>query len=608
MGRRRATARGDVTPGELVALYGYAAFLTSPLRMLVETADKYVRALVAARRLITLLEVPASVVDRPGAAATSPGGTLADPESGVTAAAGRLTAVVCDPPEDAAVLARRLARFDDDTRATFGGVPLRDLSVAEVRARVLLAEDDAQLFSGTIREQVDPEHVHDDAEVLAALEVADARDVLDLVDGGLAGTVTERGRSLSGGQRQRLALAACWPATPRRSCSSSPRAPWTPTPRPASPVACGGRARAHHGRRDREPARPARGGRRLLGPRRPRRRHRPARRPAGHRPRLPRLRHPRRRRPRSGHRARTPDPPPHVRGAPVRTTLPVADREHVLRDVRRLLREHRDPGLRMLALHALAAVAGLTGPFLLGRLVDDVVGAVRDGTAFEVVARRIDVAVAVLVAAVVAQAVLARLARKRSLVLAEGVFAQLREEFLTRATALPLSVVEQAGTGDLVSRTTNDVDALSYTVRYGAPAILVAFVTSVLTVVAAVFSGPLVALAILAGFPGCSSRPAGTCAGRRRGTPPNAPSGAGSPRRWARTSRTSAPSRRSAWPSTGCGSSTTSSARPCAASATRCPCAPCGSRASRCPTSCPWSSHCCGAVSSSGTTCRRSAR
>ncbi|MEZ0492672.1 ABC transporter ATP-binding protein [Kineococcus sp. TBRC 1896] len=186
----------------------------------------------------------------------------------------------------------------------------------------------------------------------------------------------------------------------------------------------------------------------------------------------------------------------------MRTTLPVADREHVLRDVRRLLRQHRDPGLRMLALHALAAVAGLAGPYLLGRLVDDVVDAVRGGTAFDVVAHRIDVAVAVLVVAVVAQAVLARLARKRSLVLAEGVFAQLREEFLGRATALPLSVVEQAGTGDLVSRTTNDVDALSYTVRYGAPAILVAFVTSVLTVVAAVFSGPLVALAILAGFPG----------------------------------------------------------------------------------------------------------
>ncbi|WP_380158371.1 ABC transporter ATP-binding protein [Kineococcus sp. R86509] len=184
------------------------------------------------------------------------------------------------------------------------------------------------------------------------------------------------------------------------------------------------------------------------------------------------------------------------------TTLPVADRAQVLRDVKRLMTQHRGPGLRMLGLHALAALAGLAGPFLLGRLVDDVVTALGARTPLADVTATIDTAVAVLVGAVVVQAVLARLARKRSLVLAEGVFAQLREEFLTRATALPLSVVEQAGTGDLVSRTTNDVDALSYTVRYGAPAILVASVTSVLTVIAAVFSGPLVALAIVAGIPG----------------------------------------------------------------------------------------------------------
>ena len=119
-----------------------------------------------------------------------------------------------------------------------------------------------------------------------------------------------------------------------------------------------------------------------------------------------------------------------------RTTLPVADRAHVLRDVRRLLVQHRRPGLRMLGLHTVAALVGLTGPFLLGRLVDDVVRAVREGTALERVSDRIDTAVAVLVVAVLAQAVLARLARARSLVLAEAVFAQLREEFLTRATAI----------------------------------------------------------------------------------------------------------------------------------------------------------------------------
>ena len=201
----RATVRGEITPGDLVALYGYAAFLTSPLRMLVESADKYARALVAARRLITLLRVPPLLTD--AGRATTAGGDLADPDSGVVAGAGRLTALVCDPPEDAADLARRFTRFDDDTRATFGGVGVRELPVADVRRRVVLAEDDAQLFSGTLREQVDPEHAHPDDAVLAAMQVADALEILDLVDGGLDAPVTERGRSLSGGQRQRLALA-----------------------------------------------------------------------------------------------------------------------------------------------------------------------------------------------------------------------------------------------------------------------------------------------------------------------------------------------------------------------------------------------------------------
>ncbi|WP_205708022.1 ABC transporter transmembrane domain-containing protein, partial [Kineococcus vitellinus] len=216
----RATVRGEITPGDLVALYGYAAFLTSPLRMLVEAADKYARALVAARRLVTMLEVPPLLADAPaGRLQHPPAGPLADPASGVVAAPGELTVVVSDPPEDAGPLGRRLARFEDapatgtgagtgeEEEVTLSGVPLRRVPVAEVRRRVVLAEDDAQLFSGTLREQVDPENLHTDAEVLEVLRVADATEVVDLVDGGLRGAVAERGRSLSGGQRQRLALA-----------------------------------------------------------------------------------------------------------------------------------------------------------------------------------------------------------------------------------------------------------------------------------------------------------------------------------------------------------------------------------------------------------------
>ena len=111
--------------------------------------------------------------------------------------------------------------------------------------------------------------------------------------------------------------------------------------------------------------------------------------------------------------------------------------------------------------------------------------------------------------------------------------------------AIPLSTVERAGTGDLLTRTSRDVDALSHSVRFAVPETLIAVVTIVLTVGALVLVGPLLALPL----PGracrcCRLAPGGTCAGpptatcaRTRRTPR---SPTGSPRR----SRAPARSRR----------------------------------------------------------------
>ena len=63
----------------------------------------------------------------------------------------------------------------------------------------------------------------------------------------------------------------------------------------------------------------------------------------------------------------------------------------------------------------------------------------------------------VLAAFLLTQTVLTWFARRASFVLSEQMFAELREEFMHRVLALPLSTVERAGTGDLVSRTTADV-------------------------------------------------------------------------------------------------------------------------------------------------------
>lgn len=147
----------------------------------------------------------------------------------------------------------------------------------------------------------------------------------------------------------------------------------------------------------------------------------------------------------------------------------------------------------MVGLYVLAAIGGLAGPFLVGRLVDNVIA----GTTMSTVT----VLCTVLLASILVQALLTRFASLRGMVLGESVFAQLREEFMGDVTSLPLSTVEKAGTGDLLSRTTNDVEALSFAVRFGIPKLLVASISVLLTLLAAFLTSPLLALSLLVGVP-----------------------------------------------------------------------------------------------------------
>lgn len=171
----------------------------------------------------------------------------------------------------------------------------------------------------------------------------------------------------------------------------------------------------------------------------------------------------------------------------VRRTLPVAGTPEVIAHARFLARTHRGGLATTLLWHSLAAAAALLSPWLVGRLLDEVTG----GTSRAVVDRY----ALLLLGAVLAQTVLTWLARRRSVILGEALFDDLRRGFVRDAVRLPLSTLERAGTGDLVARTTNDVEALAQVARLGVPAILVAAVTVTLTTIAAVLTAPLVALA-----------------------------------------------------------------------------------------------------------------
>jgi ABC-type multidrug transport system fused ATPase/permease subunit len=175
------------------------------------------------------------------------------------------------------------------------------------------------------------------------------------------------------------------------------------------------------------------------------------------------------------------------------TLLPIAEGSALRGHARMLARRHRGVLSGVVALHALAAAAGLVGPALLGSLVQSV----GEGTTRS----HIDTLVLLLAAFIVLQTILTWAARRASFVVSELMFAELREDFMRRVLALPLSTVERAGTGDLISRTTADVDALARTIRFAIPETAIAAVTTTLTVGAAFWVSPPAALALVAGVP-----------------------------------------------------------------------------------------------------------
>ena len=245
----RMAVAGSLTPGGLITFYGYTAYLSWPLWVFTSSVQDYTRAVVGARRLSRLLEVaPAagSLVERLNldpAAAHPVSGDLVDTGSGLRLKEGRMTALVCPDPQVSADLATRLGRFTDaGPTVTLAGRPLTTMPLEQVRASVVVSGATAQLFTGTLREALDvrsgpdpqPAELEDllraeterttgadvdqqvrpqereapgDDRLIEAIGIADAGDVLTSLSEGLAGMITEKGRSLSGGQRQRVALA-----------------------------------------------------------------------------------------------------------------------------------------------------------------------------------------------------------------------------------------------------------------------------------------------------------------------------------------------------------------------------------------------------------------
>jgi ABC-type multidrug transport system fused ATPase/permease subunit len=187
-------------------------------------------------------------------------------------------------------------------------------------------------------------------------------------------------------------------------------------------------------------------------------------------------------------------PPQYDPAAPQQsTTLPVGSPATVRAYIGELARRHRGAFVVLVTVNSVAVIASMVGPYLLGRLVQDLSDGVRQ--------LHLGPVVGLFLAALAVQAVFTRLVRLRGAILGERMLADLREDFLIRSVGLPPGVLERAGTGDLLSRITTDIDRLANAMREAVPQLAIAVVWGGLLLGAIAVTAPPLAPAVLVAVP-----------------------------------------------------------------------------------------------------------
>lgn len=218
----RLAARGDIGLGELVTSVALALFLIGPLSEFAWVNAELAQGRASAARIAAVLGAEHAVSPGPppseGAVLRRVEGRLrmrglsygSLREVDLHITPGETVGVVATDPADASALLRCLGRRADPEAGVveLDGTELTALGLAELRTALLVAEHDADLFEGTLLDNVTAAaHPRTGAPVTAAIAASGTDEVVRTLPDGLDAAVTARGHSLSGGQRQRVALA-----------------------------------------------------------------------------------------------------------------------------------------------------------------------------------------------------------------------------------------------------------------------------------------------------------------------------------------------------------------------------------------------------------------
>ncbi|WP_326702881.1 ABC transporter ATP-binding protein [Streptomyces cyaneofuscatus] len=212
----RLVLSGSIGLGALVSAVGLALFLPGPIAVLAWVGAELAKARASAARIADVLAAPGETAGGTTEPAAPSAGELRLHGLGhaglhgidLTVRPGEHLGIVVTDTADAATLLHCLARRCDPDRGRveLDGTPVTELAPAALRSALLVAEHDAQLFDGTLLDNVTAA-APAGADPQPAMDAAAVDEVAATLPGGTSGRIGERGSSLSGGQRQRVALA-----------------------------------------------------------------------------------------------------------------------------------------------------------------------------------------------------------------------------------------------------------------------------------------------------------------------------------------------------------------------------------------------------------------
>ena len=220
--------------GQLFFYWGLLANLINPMNRFAAFVGELSKAVVGAARVYEILDLPVERADKPGAVplknvhgqitfegvrfAYSPTEAPVLDEFNVDIQAGEIVALVGPSGAGKTTIVNLVPRFYEPQsgRITIDGIDLAEVRLADLRAAIGIVPQEAQLFRGSIAENIRYGRLEaNDEEVRAAAREANAEEFICGFPDGYATEVGERGLRLSGGQRQRIAIARAILRDPR---------------------------------------------------------------------------------------------------------------------------------------------------------------------------------------------------------------------------------------------------------------------------------------------------------------------------------------------------------------------------------------------------------